>query len=161
MNALEFAIQTELDGVKYYSEQAELHRDTALFRVFELLAADEKRHAVILRRVVGESPEELPDSETLVKVKNIFMGINDFKDEIRPTPSQLEAYRKACELEQKSIKQYTVLTDKSSSEKERMVYQYLLREEQNHFAIVDELVLRLSRTEEWVEAAEFGDREEY
>jgi len=161
MDALEFAIQTELDGVKYYSNQAELHKDSALFRVFELLAADERQHAVILRRIVGETPEELTDSETLAKVKNIFMGINDFKNEIRPTPTQLDAYRMACEMEKKSIRQYTILSGRAASEKDKVVYQYLLHEEEKHLAIMDELVLRISRPEEWVESAEFGEREEY
>ena len=161
MDALEFAIQTELDGVKYYSEQAELHKDTELFRVFELLAADEKRHAVILRRVVGESPEELADSETYAQVQDIFEGIGEFRDEIRSNPSQLEAYRTARDMEQKSIDLYTKLEEESISQKQKLVFQYLVSEEKQHYAIMDELVTRIGRPEEWVEAAEFGDREEY
>jgi rubrerythrin len=161
MDALEFAIQTELDGVKYYSEQSELHKNTELFRVFELLASDEKRHAVILRRVVGESPEELADSQTYAQVQNIFEGIGEFKDELRSNPSQLEAYRTAREMEQKSIELYQKLEQESISEKEKYIFNYLIGEEKNHYAIMDELVIRVSRPEEWVEAAEFGEREEY
>ena len=50
MKSLEFAIQMERDGEKYYLAQAELYRDTDLETVFRMLAKDENDHARILVR---------------------------------------------------------------------------------------------------------------
>ena len=49
MNSIEFAINMELDGVKYYTEQAEINKDNSLNTVFLLLAKDEGNHARILK----------------------------------------------------------------------------------------------------------------
>ena len=45
MTSLEFAINLEIEGEKYYRKQAELNKDNYLKVVFELLAKDEKKHA--------------------------------------------------------------------------------------------------------------------
>ena len=42
MNILEFAINMELDGEKYYNDQAEITKDSYLKNIFLILAKDEK-----------------------------------------------------------------------------------------------------------------------
>lgn len=36
-----------------------------------------------------------------------------------------------------------------------------MKQEEEHYEIIDQLVTLLSRSEEWVESAEFGLRKEY
>ncbi|HWQ41417.1 MAG TPA: rubrerythrin, partial [Desulfosporosinus sp.] len=40
-------------------------------------------------------------------------------------------------------------------------FEYLIKQEEDHYTIIEQLVSLLSRPEEWVESAEFGVREEY
>jgi len=51
VSALKFAIQMELDGERYYLEQAELNKDNNLRPVFVMLAGEERKHAEILPAV--------------------------------------------------------------------------------------------------------------
>jgi len=48
-------------------------------------------------------------------------------------------------------------TDKES----KKLYESLMKQEEVHYEIIDQLVSLISRPEEWVESAEFGLREEY
>ncbi len=48
MDILVYAIKMELDGEKYYKEQAKLNRENNLYNVFMDLAKDESDHAKIL-----------------------------------------------------------------------------------------------------------------
>eukprot|EP00825_Cyclidium_porcatum_P042734 TRINITY_DN5911_c0_g1_i3.p1 TRINITY_DN5911_c0_g1~~TRINITY_DN5911_c0_g1_i3.p1 ORF type:complete len:169 (+),score=41.19 TRINITY_DN5911_c0_g1_i3:76-582(+) len=52
MNVLEFAIQMEQDGEKYYREQAELYTQNNLNVVCRMLADDEKMHAQLLLSLI-------------------------------------------------------------------------------------------------------------
>ena len=46
MNSLEFAISMELEGGKYYREQAEKNQGNSLRTVFLMLAEDEDNHEI-------------------------------------------------------------------------------------------------------------------
>jgi len=48
MNTLDFAINMEQEGYKYYADQAELNKDNELQKVFQLLSKSEKEHATLL-----------------------------------------------------------------------------------------------------------------
>jgi len=82
MNSYKFAINMELDGEKFYKEQAEINKDNSLKIVFLLLAKDEENHARILQNKLNELSFELPDNNTLSQSKNVFKGIIDLKKEI-------------------------------------------------------------------------------
>jgi rubrerythrin len=49
----------------------------------------------------------------------------------------------------------------SDNDKDKELFEFLLREERKHLTLFDELVKMLTRPEEWVESAEFGLREDY
>lgn len=161
MNSFEFAIKMELDGEKYYKEQAEINKDNGLNAVFLLLAKDEENHAKILQNKFNKLSYELQDNNILSKSKNVFKGIKDFKSGIRELPKQLDLYRAALEKEKQSIDLYKKLLDEATEDQEKSLFEYLVKQETDHFAILEELGLLVSRPDEWVESAEFGIREKY
>ncbi|WP_363319176.1 ferritin family protein [Desulfosporosinus sp.] len=69
MDILEFAIKMELEGEKYYTEQAKINKDNSLSTVFLLLAKDENIHAKILKNKVNKLSCDLKQSETLSEAK--------------------------------------------------------------------------------------------
>ena len=81
--------------------------------------------------------------------------------EEKETLSQLDFYRAATEMEQKSIDLYTGFLKEVEKDADKELFSYLIKQEQQHYNILDELSIMLRRAEEWVESAEFGDREEY
>ncbi|MEN6624485.1 MAG: rubrerythrin, partial [Smithella sp.] len=60
-----------------------------------------------------------------------------------------------------SIDLYTKYLSEAEGAKEKELFEYLIGEERQHFAVLEELVSMLRHAEDWVENAEFGIREEY
>lgn len=161
MHSLDYAIRTEVDGVKFYSEQAHRNKGTTLQKIFDLLAEEERQHEVILRHLLSDTFSEIQDNVSLKNTKTIFSNLDNFKDEIRANPHQVEVYRLAREMEQKSIDLYEKMNSEAKNEIEKTVLLYLLNQEMHHYQMMDEFVIRIGRPDEWVESAEFGPREEY
>lgn len=161
MNVLEFAIKMELEGEKYYNEQAEINKDNSLSTVFVMLAKEENRHSQILKNKANKLPCDLQQSETLSEAKNVFNTIGANKEEIMHLPNQLGVYRLALEKEKESITLYRKYLSEATDDDSKKIFEYLIKQEEDHYTIIEQLVALLSRPEEWVESAEFGVREEY
>jgi len=158
MNVLEFAINMELDGEKYYKEQAENTNDAALKTVFSILAEDESNHAKVLQKRSNKLIYELKPNETLSETKNLFKGIKHFKSEIKEIPNQLDLYRVALEKEKESIDLYEKFLLEAEDDESKKLFSYLVTQEKDHYEILEELVSQLNKSEDWVESAEFGIR---
>lgn len=161
MNSLEFAVNMELEGEKYYAEQAELNKDNSLQVVFLMLAKDEKYHAELLQSKFSGSPYQLLDNSTLTEAKNIFDEIGDFKSEVKSIPEQLEVYKDAMKKEKQSIDLYEKLQAEAADDKSKKLFDYLIEQETEHLELFEELVIHVNRPNDWVESAEFGERDEY
>ena len=161
MHTLDFAIQTEVERVRYYSEQAQKNQGTTMQKVFEILAEEELEHELILRRILSDTFSEIEENTKLKSMQTIFANLDHFKDEIRDNPHQIDVYRLARDLEQKSIDLYQQMAHEAQNDIEKTVLGYLIRQETHHYQILDEFMVRIGRPEEWVESAEFGEREEY
>ncbi len=157
MNTIDFAINMELEGQKYYLDQAELNRDNELHAVFLMLADSEEGHANLLRRYKSKEALTL---QAFVRpgLKSVFDGLGNFSKE--DNTRQLDVYRIACQQEEKSIQLYREM-EEQAEESEKELFRYLVRQEEEHLLLFEELVKLLTRPEEWVESAEFGIREEY
>ena len=87
--------------------------------------------------------------------------MGDYKaSDVRDT-TQLDVYRFATDIEEKSIVLYKGMLEKADNDKDKELFEFLLKEENQHLILFDELVKMLTRPEEWVESAEFGLREDY
>lgn len=160
MNALEFAIQMELDGQNYYLEQAELNKGNHTETVCLILARDEEYHAKILKHKLNNLPYELEDTDTYLKCKSIFNDLGNVKSKINEHPTQLEFYRSALEKEKESIALYAEFLSQTKDKSEQEILNFLIEQEKIHLTILDHLATDLRHAEEWVESAEFGLRNE-
>ena len=161
MDYIEFAIQMELDGEKYYNEQAEKNKGNRLEKVFRLLAEDEHRHADIVRKYADAKGYELDEKNALNEFKNVFSDEKDFGVEIEAMPHQIDAYRLALSKEQESIDLYKKMKDEAETDDGKKLFGYLVKQEEEHYNIFDNLVDHLRKAEDWVEDAEFGRRPKY
>jgi len=161
MNSWKFAIDMELDGERYYKEQANINKDNSLNVVCLMLAEDEKKHAQILTDKMDKKSFQLIDAQTLSKAKNIFDGIGNIKIEDKEIASQLDFYRIATEKEKQSFDLYKEYLFKAVGSEEKELFEYLIKQEENHYEVLDNMASLLIKPEEWVENAEFGIRKEY
>lgn len=161
MNDLNFAIKMENDGEKYYREQAEINKNNALHSVCLKMAEDEKMHAMFIMNYMNEIPFVVDSMNTLENAENVFEGLKDMKTSGIETLNQFDFYRKAVDIEQKSIALYTEYAAKAESNKERELFQLLINQEKQHFGVLDELSDMIRHSMEVQDSAEFGIRPEY
>ncbi len=154
MDILVYAVKMELDGEKYYKEQAERNRGNSLYKVFMDLAKDESDHAKILEDKAKGLLYRL-NTPVQPSLKNVFDGLSDLKG----VHDQVDAYKVALEKEKQSIDLYKKLLNESVCDEG--IFHYLIAEEEEHSRILEQIIKLASRPKEWVEAAEFGKREEY
>ena len=161
MNNLDFAMNMELEGKRYYEEQAANNKDNELYIVFMLLADSESKHAELLLKRIKLEELSLEAKSAVPEIKSVFAGLADFNTSMVKSPSQLDAYRLAVSQEEKSIELYQDMLNAAADQKDKELFEFLLQQEKEHLILFEELVTMLIRPEEWVEAAEFGVREEY
>lgn len=161
MSILEFAVNMELEGEKYYTEQADLNKGNSLETVFLMLAKDENMHAKVLQNKTNKLTYDLIPNETLSVAKNVFSDLAAVKDGIKQNPNQLDVYRLALENEKQSIALYQKYLSEATDDNTKKLFEYLIEQEEDHYTIIDQLVALISHSEEWVENAEFGLRKEY
>ncbi len=161
MDTLQFALDMELDGERYYRRQAEQYVNTPLAPMFTLLAKDEAKHAGILQNKMDGLPYELSANEHLMNRKNLFIGLSDYQPPVKEDPDQAALYHEALEMEQRSIDLYTDLRTKAADDQTLSLLDFLIQEETRHYQILEDMFRFVNRPNEWVESAEFGLREEY
>lgn len=161
MSMMDFAIQMEIDGERFYLKQAEVNKDNPLQVVFVRLAKAESRHARLLRNRMADVAGEYADDPLLKDAKTVFSELGALKKDVFGLANQLDAYRLAQDLEQKSIDLYTAMLAEATDTKGREIMKFLIGQEQEHYNLLDELITLVTRPNEWVESAEFGNREEY
>ena len=155
MDILVYAIKMELDGEKYYQEQAELNRENSLYRIFTDLANDERDHAKILEDKLRGSFYRL-DAPVRASVQNVFERLTGQE---ACCMEQADTYKMALEKEKQSIDLYKKMLNESDGDKQ--LYEYLIAQEEEHYNIIEEIIRFVNRPKEWVEDAEFGKSEEY
>lgn len=87
--------------------------------------------------------------------------MEDLKTIVREQPNQLDTYRSALEMEKKSIALYQELLSKATDPADKALFEHLVKQEKDHYAVLEDLVDHVGRPEQWVESAEFGRRKEY
>jgi rubrerythrin len=157
MDILEFAINMELEGSKYYKEQAESYKDSDLYEIFLKLADDEEKHAQIIRDIKDGRALSIKSNESN-QAASIFMDKSKKISEITFSPEQLDVYRFALGKEEESIELYKELMQKSEN---KDIYKMLIEEETWHYKVMSSLVQLMENPKQWTESAEFGVREEY
>lgn len=160
MDALQFAIQMEKDGEAYYLGQMERNEGNALRQIFEMLAKEEAKHAAILLSVSKGLPYELASGVDDSR-KNLFAQATDFASEIKTLPEQADLYHAAVEMEQKSVDIYTEMQAQATDPLMQKLFTFLIKEEQDHQAVMEDLFRFVNRPNDWVESPEFGVREDY
>ncbi len=160
MNAFEIAIMLEKEGEEFYRKQADTHINH-LRIVFILLAEDEAMHAKLIENSIAGKYDELPNQKTLKKIKQLFEKDTNFSLDTKEILTQLDVYRLALVKEKESIDLYKEMLLESKNKQEKQLFTFLVLQEQEHFRILEELIIMVNRPNDWVEAAEFGKREEY
>jgi rubrerythrin len=161
MNTFEFALQMEKDGKEYYQKQALCINDGKAKKVFEMLADDENRHYRMIYKMLDEQQAAYQSTDTFKNVKNIFYDLKQANQCFKLEIDFLEVLLEAIKIENKSIELYQKVLNEDHPRKEKKLIEDILKEEEKHVVILDNMHAFLSKPKTWVESAEFNHLDEY
>jgi len=162
MNIYKYAMKMEKDSENYYNELANKTDNTGLQNILKMLANDEVKHYYIIEQMIKtDASAELAETDILKNAKNIFIKIKG-KDLVFDFDLlQVDFYRKAQEIEEKSYKFYLEKSDKVEIKSQKKIFLKLAGEEKKHMFLLENLVEFVSRPETWIENAEFNHLDDY
>ena len=162
MNIFEYAMQMEKDGEKYYRELANKCHAPGFERILNWMADDEVRHYQILEELNAKTKySELLETDILKNTKNVFQQMKDEKEALQCPPTEVDLYKKALEIEQKSQQFYLDEAEKEENHPQREILLHLAKEEGKHIRILQNLVDFVSKPETWLEDAEWYHLDNY
>jgi len=140
IEALQFAIQMEIDGKKYYQQASQQSANKLGKDLFQWLAAEEEKH----RRRFREIYKAITDKKTWPEidlqhnkgriVSTLFAkALEKAAPSVKDVPADLVAVDKAMDLENKSHSFYKIQGEKASYDAERKFYETLAAEERGHY----------------------------
>lgn len=136
MNAIEIAKKMETDAVKFYSEAAKKTGYPAGKKMFETVAADEKRHLEYVNKLLKGLDVQIEDVHPIENIKTVFEEMKDeMMEKVQATADELEAFSIAMKMEKEGIEFYKKLLSGATSAKEKTLYEKLIKEEEQHYSI--------------------------
>jgi len=160
LESLNTAIQTEKDGRAFYQEATQRSANPLAKTVFETLAAEELVHIETIKAFYDSLKERgtcrgLEDKlqERLhpqARLKNVFERARQHMDrEVKADAGSLEAYEAAMKLEQAAYDMYQRLIAETTDDMARRLYQFMLAQENEHYAFLKETHDYLGNPADW------------
>ncbi len=157
MNSIEIAKKMETDAIRFYTEAAKNTLYPAGKKMFETVAADEKRHLEIVCKMMEGLDVHAEDVHPMQKIKTVFEEMKDeMMQKVKATSDELEAFKIAMQMEKEGIEFYKKLLLDATSEKEKTLINTLIKEEEQHFEIFENTYNFLEDTGNWFMWSEHG-----
>ncbi|KPK00766.1 MAG: hypothetical protein AMK71_07985 [Nitrospira bacterium SG8_35_4] len=150
MNAVEMAITMKEDAIKYYREAADKCDHPAGKQMFLVILEDEKHHLASLNQMVKDM--EI-DMKKLAPIENIKTSLETLQDEMRTSTAcsldEMEVFKIAMDMEQECVDFYKKHVAEANDEKEKVLFEKLAREEEEHFRVFSNTHSYLDDTGNW------------
>jgi len=146
---LDYAIQMEQDGQRYYSEAAARTANPLGKKMFEALAADERRHEELLKKLAQAAEVALPNGMPKNRLVTIFSTLGEeLKAQLEADADDSRVIEKAIEMEKRSIEHYASKAQ-AAEQRQGAIYARLAEEERQHLDILESTLAYLNDTGHW------------
>jgi rubrerythrin len=149
------ALRTENDGRSFY-EQAKTRTSHKLARAaFEILAKEEERHVGLIealgQSLIGKGGPVAVDSPTKGALAQGIRTIYECAMDEKPAGDldAAKSYEKAIELEKKISALYFECARECESDEARRLFNVLYREEQDHLTLLEDMLMYLTKPDQW------------
>lgn len=156
MNTYDYAMQIEKEGEALYTEFAKTAPNKGMQTIFAELAEQEKKHFEIFKKMKENQAANINETPFLDHVKSIFAEWKSNKDKFNFNISQADLYRKALDIEKKSIEFYTETSKEVKDEKQKELFLKIADEEKKHYEVMINIIEFITAPERWIENAEFS-----
>jgi rubrerythrin len=160
MDIFEYAMQMERDGEQYYRQLAERTPNKGLKTILTMLADEEVRHYNVIKEIRTDKPQ-LAETAILQDARNVFVQIREANEQFDLEVEQIDLYKKAQDIEQKSRDFYLEKANEVKEEYQKDVFLQLAEQENKHYFLLDNIIEYVSRPQSWLENAEFVHLEDY
>jgi rubrerythrin len=136
MTAIEIAIKMEKDSIQFYTEASQKTGNPVGKKMFLSIAADEKRHLEMLSQIFKEIDIKMQDVNPMKNIRTVFETMKDkMNEKVKATTDELEAFKIAMQIEKEGIEFYKKAGLEARTEKEKSLFERLIKEEQQHYDI--------------------------
>jgi rubrerythrin len=150
MNAIEIAKRMETDAINFYREAAEKTQHPVGKKMFLSVVEDEKRHLEMLLQILKGMHIEMKDVSPMENIKTIFQSMKDTMiKRVEATSDELEAFKIAMQMEKEGIEFYKKAGADAKTEKEKALFERLVKEEQQHYDVFANTYFFMSDTGSW------------
>lgn len=150
MDAVETAIKMETDAIDFYTKAASKTKHPVGKKMFLTITEDEKRHLEMLSQIFKGLDIEIRDVNPKKNIKTIFESMRDkMMQRVEATDDELEAFKIAMQMEKEGIEFYRKAAQGSQKDKENVLFERLIIEEQQHYDIFSNTYFFLSNTGNW------------
>ncbi|MFZ5996202.1 MAG: ferritin family protein [Nitrospirota bacterium] len=150
MNSVEISLKMETDAIKFYSEAADKTRHPVGKKMFLSVAEDEKRHLEMLSRLLKGLELSITEASPMGQIKTIFETMKDeMMQRVVATSDEMEAFRIAMDMEQEGAAFYRKAAAAAATDKEKKLFEQLVHEEEQHFAIFSNTYSFMKDTGNW------------
>jgi rubrerythrin len=155
IQALEKALQLEIDGMAFYRKAANDVQSTVTKEMFAYLADAEVTHMDRIKQI-SESLKmtgnwrHFEHGKVPAGIKEIISRLaKENKDNLVPDATDTQAIDTGLDLEVKSIDYYTGQYAKSDDPNEKSFYLSLVEEENSHYRALQDMKFYLENPEAW------------
>ncbi len=157
MNAIEMAMKMEQEAADFYAQCAEKTENPIGKKMFLSIAEDEKHHMVCAVHM-NEKKEFAPlETRPIEDMKRIFEENKQIMlERVSPTTDELQALEMAMKMEESAIRFYRNAAAQTKDPAEKAFFECLVRDEEEHFSILQNTHSFLSDTGNWFMWEEHG-----
>jgi len=127
---LNFAIDKEKEAVAFYLSLAKEATRASLKETFERFAKEEEKHVSLLSNIAGNN--ERIDSYKFKKITDLKISDYMVETEYKEGMPMPEILKIAMKREEKAVKLYSALADKTDNDNAKKVFMILVQEESKH-----------------------------
>ncbi|HBO84763.1 MAG TPA: rubrerythrin [Deltaproteobacteria bacterium] len=149
-NAIEIAIKMETDAIKFYKEAADKTKNSVGKKMFLTVREDEKRHLNMLTQIFKGLDVKAGNVSPMKNIKTVFeLMKNEMIKKVEATQNELEAFKIASQMEKGGIEFYRKALSEAKTEKEKALFDKLIKEEEQHYSIFANSYSFLADTGNW------------
>lgn len=150
MTAVEMAIRMEKEAIDFYTRCAEKSTNRVGRMMFESIAEDEKYHAACAAKVMAGKTFSPAGSTPKQDMKTLFEDNKDYMlEQIPATADDLAALKIAMQMERDAVAFYKRALAEAATPEEKALFECLIKDEEEHFAIYQNTHSFLSDTGNW------------
>jgi len=150
MNAVEIAIKMQTDAIKFYTEAAEKTKNSVGKQMFLTIVQDEKRHLETLTQIFKGLDITVQDVSPMENIRTVFDSMKTgMMKRVEATMDELEAFKIAMQMEKEGVEFYKKAAVGAKTEKEKALFERLIKEEQEHYNIFANTYFFMSDTGSW------------